>query len=269
MRKKIDKSEIFKGKFESKIPFYHLVQLFEKISISSGHATKKKWLGKFFELWKTDEYFSLMRLILPQLDKDRSKYGMKESKLAVYYIEILHISKTCDDAIKIIKWRRPDKNMSDIAGDFGSTLESILINRCQYSKQGVFSIGEINELLDQLHLSSDIKEKMKILQKIIMNCSPIEQKWLVRIILKDLKIGLSEKTIFDFFHEDANLLFNLTCNLKEICDKLKDPSKRMEGMSVSLFQCFKPMLAERDAPEKVIELMEGNPFVVEVKYDGK
>ena len=34
-----------------------------------------------------------------------------------------------------------------------------------------------------------------------------EQNWIVRIILKDLKIGVSEKILLKFFHEDAGKHF--------------------------------------------------------------
>lgn len=36
-----------------------------------------------------------------------------------------------------------------------------------------------------------------------------------------------------------------------------------------LFQPVKPMLAARKAPENVVKLMEGRPFVIENKYDGE
>ncbi|WMV08590.1 hypothetical protein MTR67_001975 [Solanum verrucosum] len=39
-------------------------------------------------------------------------------------------------------------------------------------------------------------------------------KWIIMIILKDLKLGISEKSIFDEFHPDAEDLFNVTCDFK-------------------------------------------------------
>lgn len=39
-----------------------------------------------------------MRLLLPQLDKERQTYGMKESVLGKLYVEILGIAPTSEDA---------------------------------------------------------------------------------------------------------------------------------------------------------------------------
>lgn len=44
--------------------------------------------------------------------------------------------------------------------------------------------------------------------------------------LSDLKLGTNEKSIFHEFHPDAEDLFNVTCDLKLVCEKLKDRSQR-------------------------------------------
>lgn len=44
--------------------------------------------------------------------------------------------------------------------------------------------------------------------------------------LPDLKLGTSEKSIFHEFHPDAEDLFNVTCDLKLVCEKLRDRSRR-------------------------------------------
>ena len=42
----------------------------------------------------------------------------------------------------------------------------------------------------------------------------------------DLKLGISEKTVFSEFHPDAEDLFNVTCDLKLVCEKLRDRNVR-------------------------------------------
>lgn len=42
----------------------------------------------------------------------------------------------------------------------------------------------------------------------------------------DLKLGISEKSIFHEFHPDAEDLFNVTCDLKLVCERLKDRTQR-------------------------------------------
>ncbi len=46
-------------------------------------------------------------------------------------------------------------------------------------------------------------------------------------MLTELKIGLSEKSILNYFHDDAVDYFNVTSNLRKVCDDLKNPSVRV------------------------------------------
>lgn len=62
----------------------------------------------------------------------------------------------------------------------------------------------------------------------LIHTTAAEQKWIVRIILKgmklffnqllivpaELKVGLSEKSVLNYFHPDALELFNVTSNLR-------------------------------------------------------
>lgn len=45
-------------------------------------------------------------------------------------------------------------------------------------------------------------------------------------VFTDLKLGMSEKSIFQEFHPDAEDLFNVTCDLKLVCEKLRDRHQR-------------------------------------------
>jgi DNA ligase 4 len=106
----------------------------------------------------------------------------------------------------------------------------------------------------------DRSEKALILSNLIKKTNALEMKWLLMIILKgvirvpisylvcsfmlccncsvficfcflayfavDLKLGISEKSIFEEFHPDAQDLFNVTCDLKFVCEKLNDRSQR-------------------------------------------
>ncbi|KAL5496620.1 hypothetical protein EMCRGX_G012938 [Ephydatia muelleri] len=56
----------------------------------------------------------------------------------------------------------------------------------------------------------------KALQLLLRNTSALEQKWLIRIILKGLKTGLSENSVFSVFHPDAVDLFSVCSNLEKV-----------------------------------------------------
>jgi DNA ligase-4 len=71
------------------------------------------------------------------------------------------------------------------------------------------------------------KEKEKVLKTMLRRTTALEQKWIVRIILKELKIGLSEKSILNYFHEDAVDYFNVTSSLRKVCEDLNTPTKKL------------------------------------------
>ena len=58
-------------------------------------------------LCQTDTFFSVMRLVIPQVDKSRAAYGLKETALAKQYIDILNIAKDSRDAKKLLNYRAP------------------------------------------------------------------------------------------------------------------------------------------------------------------
>lgn len=54
------------------------------------------------------------------------------------------------------------------------------------------------------------------LHSMLLNMSPEEQKWLIRILLKDISIGLSQNRILYWFHPDAVDLYDVTNDLQKV-----------------------------------------------------
>ena len=52
-----------------------------------------------------DSFFPVLRLLLPQLDRERGAYGIKEHNLAKIYIRILGLPKEGHDALKLLNFR--------------------------------------------------------------------------------------------------------------------------------------------------------------------
>ena len=46
--------------------------------------------------------------------------------------------------------------------------------------------------------------------------SALEQKWLIRMIMKEMKMGLSQQSVFSLYHEDAEDLFNVKMSLEKV-----------------------------------------------------
>lgn len=209
-----------------------------------------------------------MRLLLP--GDDKRIYGLKEKKLADYLINVLAIDKKSNDALKLLHYRAPQNVKSD--GDFASVAYFVFKNRCKDNL--TMTIEQINYHLDNISINNakgkeGNAEVNKSIHELIVNLSAIQLKWLIRIILKDLKIGIKEHTIFEAFHSDAYDLYNCTSSLEKVCELLGDPSKKLNEVSVSLFAPCRPMLSEKAEPIKIEELLNGKEFYIETKFDGE
>jgi DNA ligase 4 len=209
-----------------------------------------------------------MRLLLP--GDDRRIYGLKEKKLADNLINVLAIDKKSNDALKLLHYRAPQNVKSD--GDFASVAYFVFKNRCKDNL--TMSIEQINHHLDNISINNakgkeGNTEVNRSIHELIVNLSAIQLKWLIRIILKDLKIGIKEHTIFEAFHSDAYDLYNCTSSLEKVCELLGDPSKKLNEVSVSLFAPCRPMLSEKAEPIKIEELLSGKEFYIETKFDGE
>ena len=163
-----------------------------------------------------------------------------------------------------------DKGISDSSGDFAAVAYHVLQHRLP--EKGNLSVNEINKTLDSIAIGNATKSKEAVklnLTKLMRNLGPIESKWIMRIILKEIRIGLSENSVFAVFHPDAEQLFNVTSSLKRVCDDLRDPNVSLGEIEVKLFTPFRPMLADRILAHKVCQSISSNSFYVETKMDGE
>ena len=74
----------------------------------------------------------------------------------------------------------------------------VLENRCIGTSK--LSLVQINQLLDDIVKSFDNKQKKVIISNILKNTTQNEQKYVVRIILKDLKLGIGHQSILKSYH---------------------------------------------------------------------
>ena len=49
----------------------------------------------------------MLRLLLPQKDRERAIYGLKEKNIAKTYIKLIPLGPKDPDAIRILEWRKP------------------------------------------------------------------------------------------------------------------------------------------------------------------
>ncbi|KAJ0984175.1 hypothetical protein J5N97_002531 [Dioscorea zingiberensis] len=254
---------------EETVRFGLLCSMFQAMLRDRTAGKKRKRLRTFLDrVYTGREYFSAVRLILPGLDRERGTYGLKESALANALVDALGISKDSDDARRLINWRKGGARSGANAGNFALVAAEVLQRR-QGLASGGMTIKELNDALDRLASSENRGDKAAILSDLIKKTNALEMKWILMIILKDLKLGISEKSIFHEFHPDAEDLFNVTCDLKLVCDKLKDPTQRHKRQDIDVGKAVRPQLAMRVSNASTAwKKLQGKNVVVECKFDG-
>ncbi|KAK4442260.1 hypothetical protein QBC34DRAFT_419008, partial [Podospora aff. communis PSN243] len=107
-------------------------------------------------------------------------------------------------------------------------------------------MGEVNVLLDRLARAEGEREQVAVWEEMYRGMNAEEMMWVVRIMLKDMKVGATERTFLGLLHPDAEALFNVSSSLRRVCWELWDPEVRLEGQEtgVSLMSIFQPQLAQ-------------------------
>ncbi|XP_024012561.1 DNA ligase 4 isoform X2 [Eutrema salsugineum] len=252
------------------IKFSVLVSLFNWIQKSKTSSQKRSKFRKFLDTYcKPSDYFVAVRLIIPALDRERGSYGLKESVLATCLIDALGVSRDAPDAVRLLNWRKGGTAKAGAnAGNF-SLIAAEVLQRRQGMASGGLTIKELNDLLDRLASSENRAEKTSLLSTLIQKTNAQEMKWVIRIILKDLKLGMSEKSIFQEFHPDAEDLFNVTCDLKLVCEKLRDRHQRHKRQDIEVGKAVRPQLAMRSGDVNAAwKKLHGKDVVAECKFDG-
>ncbi|KAG8906784.1 hypothetical protein FRB99_006161 [Tulasnella sp. 403] len=253
-------------------PFSRVVGLFEVMRDSKAAARKDR-LDHWFNIWRSNvgkDLYPAMRLILPHKDRERATYGLKEAGIAKAYIGALGLDKHSRDAVRLIKWRQPTRDNKS-AGDFPNVLFEV-VNARSTVTEGTMSVDDVNDVLDEISRASKEPEYVKLFSRICERCTPNEQYWIIRIILKDLGIQVKETTVLAVFHPDAMDTFNTSSDLKRVCWLLPNPNERATDTDkqVHLFHVFQPMLCKRSKTLKEsVRMMGRQEFIMEEKLDGE
>jgi len=246
------------------------------------HEQRRAIIERFISRWRAevgDDFYPALRLILPDKDRDRGVYGLKENAIGKLLVKLTKIDKNSEDGYGLLHWKLPGQAVaSRMAGDFAGRCYEVLAKRQLRTDVGDMRIAEVNELLDQLAGASGEAEHLPIFDIFYRRMNAEELMWLIRIILKQMKVGATERTFLDLWHPDGEALFSVSSSLRRVCWELYDPRVRLEQdeAGVTLMQCFQPQLAQFQMPssfDKVIQKLRLPPdrpeFWIEEKLDGE
>jgi DNA ligase-4 len=125
-------------------------------------------------------------------------YGLKEKAIGKLIVKVLKINPSSDDGHSLLNWKLPGQTTaSRMAGDFAGRCYEVLSKRAMRQQAGDMRIAEVNELLDRLASVSKEEDQLPIFVTFYNRMNADELQWIVRIILRQMKIGASEKTILE------------------------------------------------------------------------
>lgn len=243
---------------------------------------RERVLNNFFTRWRQEvgnDIYPVMRLICPQIDSERSVYGLKEQTIAKRVVKLLKISDNSSDAKSLTNWKNPGQTAaSRMAGDFAGRCYQSLAKRVELDR-GNLLISRVNELLDQLAASSREADQLPIFDDFYLHMSALEMQWLIRIILKQMRVGASERSVLTAWHPDGMDLFNVNSDLRDVCRQLTDKDIRLgeDDHRLRIMHNFMPQLAPTannaltwDKIVGALKLPADDPtFWMEEKVDGE
>ena len=57
-----------------------------------------------------NDFYPAMRLILPEKDRDRPMYGLKEKAIGKLLVKLMKISPDAEDGYNLINWKLPGQS---------------------------------------------------------------------------------------------------------------------------------------------------------------
>ncbi|XP_011688012.1 PREDICTED: DNA ligase 4 isoform X2 [Wasmannia auropunctata] len=268
---------------ETKIEFKQLCDTLEDVAKARDVKKKEQILQTFFdkcrcigdklkvEYPKSDiSLYPILRLILPHLERQRGPHNLKQTSLANLYARVCGFAKNSDSYKKLANYR--ESTSGEFTGnDFADRAYSVLDKTLPRISTG-FTIARINAFLDGISKKSahvTMEQKVEMFRVLFRQITGFEMKWVTRIVLKNLRLGIGTERILHIYHPDANDKFDVTSDLREICYELHDPKIKLK-CGIQIFSHFKPMLLERCNIENISKLFRGNDlYYVQTKFDGE
>ena len=166
-------------------------------------------------------------------------------------------------------------------GDLGKAAELLLEKKKQMSlvsrKLTVAGVHEILVKIANMGGAGSQDTKIKLLAELIGHASAIEAKYLVRIPLGKLQLGVGDPTMIDALslakegdrsmREDLERAYNLCSDLGLVAQRYYENKDSIRKFKITPFHPLRPALAEREpTPEAIIERL--GKCAAELKYDG-
>ncbi len=246
--------------------FSELAHLYEELERTSSYIAMRNILSSFFKKTPKSELEYVAYLTLGQIASQFAdiNLGMAE-KMAVKSIALAGKEK---EHIVLQKYKK--------LGDVGKTAE-------QYAGRGALTVKTVFETLHKIAQASGAgsqEKKIRLLAELLKQASPLEARYLARMVLGDLRLGVGDKTILDALavaytgtkeaRKELEHAYNICPDVGLIAKTIAHKGlKGIRQIGVELGVPIQSMLCQRIKEIEAVKEKIGYPVVVEEKYDGE
>ena len=254
--------------------FQKLAELYEELEKTSSGNKMREILSEFFKKVPEEDIAVVSYLTLGQIasEYETAVLGMAEKSA------LKAVSKAAG-----VDESKTRKIMQE-TGDAGLTAEKLL----QKKLQTLVPVGKltVKELFEKLHKIADSagtgsqEARINLLVGLLLKASPKGAKYIIRIALGTLRMGVGDMTVLDSLSiaytgskeskEKLEKAYNICPDVGIIAEILaKKGLKEIENIDVHVGRPIKMMLAQRiKSLEDVQEKISGK-LAIEAKYDGE
>ncbi|MBP2134542.1 DNA ligase-1 [Methanomicrobium sp. W14] len=205
----------------------------------------------------------LMGRIFPDYSPEKTGIGPNLVYEAVAYVA----GKNKNSVIKKI----------NTGGDAGRAIENILSKKEQTSffTQSLDLLEVYNDFLyiSEVGGNRSQKEKLKVLRRLFANAKPKEARYISRLMLGELRIGIGEGNVrdavakaFSVSPDSVEHAYQASNDLGEVAIIAKKGESALAEVKIELFRPVKMMLAKQGSISEIVE--EEGSVAAEFKYDG-
>ena len=272
--------------------FNLIVEYYDRIGAIRGRLEIIDILSEMFtECIKPDNVQHLSKIIyltqgqLVSKIKDWPKFGVAEKLIIQTMVKFTTIpaekikdlvNKYGDtgDAVKHLLEKRAEKKVS-------FSLDAFTSNKTSSSKNLDISLlyNELTKLSKATGAGSQDK-KQNIIKGLLSKSTPSSAKYIINIILSNLRIGIADKSIMDGItkailgskekREEIERAYNIFPDLGKIAEIfVHDGLTGIQNIDVQVGIPIQMMLASRIQYNHIQEKLGGGEFIAEYKYDGE
>ena len=271
LRPLVRKRRVAAGEFS----WSRVVAKFEAYSKGMKAKEMKSSLNRLVSDYRSEvdpNVYALIILLCPTLDNRSFRLG--NVRMADLLIHALSLARDGRHAKSLKDAARSTNSLAKVAYD---TLE---FSNVTCKSQRIRTIKQVNQFLDKLASISQEKvpslsmEQTDLFREHLQDFSALEWKWIIRVILKDLGVRISEKMALSAIHPDAAAVYSVNYRqIRRVCEMLQDPNTRYDASSNDPVPGvpFEPQMAERPwSMQEVAKWLKGMPFFyLEDKVDGE